>query len=264
MVQLIGILNVTPDSFSDGGQFFTPDNALKQAKKLLADGVALIDAGAQATNPFVQQITADEEWARLAQVLPQLIQEFPGRISLDTFVPTIADKALALGPVIINDIMTFRNPELTKVAATYQATCIVSHLALAATSAQDAHKNYQIDSAQQVLDELMQQRQKLLDAGLKPEYIWLDPGIGFGKTMRLNWELLEFAKLVPQDQTMVIGFSRKRFLATDSQTGEPVEGADKLDSARNFEAAKIVAESAANHQVYIRVHEPKLYTELIA
>ncbi len=264
MVRLIGILNVTPDSFSDGGRFFTPVNALTQAKQLFADGAALIDVGAQATNPFVQPILADEEWARLAQVLPALLNEFPGRLSLDTFNPEVAEKALALGDIIINDVTTFRNPKLIDVIASHQSACIISHLPLAATSIQDAHQNYKIDSAQQVLDELMQQRQKLLDAGVKPGKIMLDPGIGFGKTMRLNWELLSFAQLVLEDQAVVIGFSRKRFLATDQSSGEPLPGADKLSKERNLEAATIAVQSSKDRPLYLRVHDVDWYKELMA
>lgn len=263
MVQFIGILNVTPDSFSDGGRFLDPHTALQQAGRLFADGAALVDVGAQATNPFVQPISADEEWARLTAILTVLLKEYSGRMSIDTFHPEVADKALQFGPVIINDVTTFRNPQLIEGVARHQAECIVSHLPLAATSIEDAHKNYRIDSAQQVLDELMQQRHKLLAAGVKAEDIWLDPGIGFGKTMRLNWELLHFPTMLPKDQKVVIGFSRKRFLATDPQTGEQIRGADKLDTDRNVEAAKIAIEASAGHQLYLRVHEIEPYKPLI-
>ncbi len=265
MVSFIGILNITPDSFSDGGKFLDPVVALTQARKLFADGAGIVDIGSQATNPFVEPISADEEWARLKSILPILNKEFHGRLSLDTFHPEVAEKALRLGPFIINDVTTFRNPSLVEVAARHKATCIVSHLPLQASSIKDAHDNFRMDSAKEVKQELLQQRQIILNAGVSSSDIWLDPGVGFGKTMRLNWELLRFASLLPNNQTVVIGHSKKRFLATDTKTGELLTDANKLKVSkdRNLEAAMIAVQASKNHQLYLRVHDVSWYEDLL-
>ncbi len=264
MVELIGILNVTPDSFSDGGKFLDPTKAVAQANKLFADGANIVDIGAEATNPFVEPISANEEWDRLKEVLPALMEQFPGRLSLDTYHPQTAQKALDIGPIIINDVTTFRDSKLIEVVARHKAKCIVSHMPLAATSINDAHSNFHIDNGDQVKDELLAQRHKLLDAGLPPQNIILDPGIGFGKTMRLNWELLSFAKLFPTPQAIALGHSRKRFLATDEKTGKPLPEPEKLKNSRvrNLKAAGIAITASKQHKFYLRVHDVSLYDDL--
>jgi dihydropteroate synthase len=260
-VQLVGILNVTPDSFSDGGQFFDSKAALVQAQKLFADGAAIVDVGAEATNPKVAPISADEEWQRLKDVLPDLMQRFPDKLSLDTYHSETAEAALKLGDIIINDVTTFRDPKLVAVVARHKARCMVSHMPLQATSITDAHANFRLDDAQQVKDELLQQRQVLIDAGVSPANIILDPGIGFGKSMRLNWELLEFAKLVPNEIVM-LGASRKRFLGTDPKTGEVLPGSDELraDPEQSLKAARIATHAGVR---YLRVHDVAAHAKLL-
>jgi dihydropteroate synthase len=261
-VQLVGILNVTPDSFSDGGLFFDSKKALAQAQKLFDYGAVILDIGAEATNPKVEPISATEEWERLKNVLPELIQKFPGRLSLDTYHPETAERVLKLGPIIINDVTTFKNPKLIEVVARHKAICIVSHLPLAASSIKDAHANFHIDDAAQVKNELLQQRQALIDAGLPAANIILDPGIGFGKTMRLNWELLEFARLVP-DAIVMLGASRKRFLGTNPHTGIPLPNSEELraDPKSSLEAAQIAARAGAK---YVRVHDVASHAQFLA
>lgn len=259
-VKLVGILNITPDSFSDGGQFVNPQAAIEQARKLVADGADILDIGAEATNPWVEPLSAAEEWKRLEPVLPRLMQEFPGKLSLDTYHPETAEAALQLGPIIINDITTFRDARLIAVVAKHGAVCIVSHMPLAAATIRDAHEHFRMDKAVDVKNELLERRQALLDAGVLPGNIILDPGIGFGKSMRLNWELLEFARLVPDTQVM-LGASRKRFLGTDPLSGEPLPNSDALraDPNRSVQAARIAATAGAR---YLRVHDVAAHAEL--
>jgi dihydropteroate synthase len=258
-VKLVGVLNVTPNSFSDGGQFLDTAAALKQAEKLFADRADIIDMGAEATNPWAEPLTPEEEWARLEPILPELTKKFPGKISLDTYHPETAKRALKLGPVWLNDIMTFRDPQMVAIAARNQTMCIVSHAPLLAKTVKEVHES-KIDDIKVVVNELIQQRKQLLEAGVKLQNIILDPGIGFGKTMRLNWQLLEFAKYV--DGPVLVGFSRKRFLSTDPKTGKPLEDEQlRFTAKRNKEAAQVAVNANA---AYMRVHEIKTYKGLLA
>lgn len=242
MTKLVGILNITPDSFYDGGQYTDTTRALQRAKELFAAGADFLDVGAEATNPWADPISATEEWQRLGPVLPQLMQEYPGKISLDTYRPETAEKALALGPVIINDVTMFRDPAMIAVAAKYKAGCIVSHIP--DTDIKATHDNATLSDIAIVKDELLAKYSELISAGVPEKGIILDPGIGFGKTMDLNIELLQFAKLVPGIPVM-IGHSNKRFIAVMS-------GKDKTDIVANLAAAKIAAETGA---AYLRVHD---------
>ncbi len=239
MVQLVGILNVTPDSFSDGGKFLDPSDALKQADQLFTDGASLIDIGAESTRPNATVLGDEEEWKRLEPILSVLIPKYPGKISLDTYHPTSIKNAWAIGPVIINDVTGFNSPAMRDVAVDLDATVIISHLPSGMTI-QQAHDQTPVDSVQQVKDELLARAKMLEDAGLDRNQIILDPGIGFGKTPDVNQQLLTFASLVPQYKVM-IGYSRKRFL-----------GEHRMELAPNITAGKIAAKSGA---VYLRVHD---------
>ncbi len=262
--KLVGILNVTPNSFSDGGLFLDPADALAQARKLFADGASIVDVGAEATNPWADPLTHEQEWARLSPVLPTLVKEFPGKLSLDTYHAETAEKALKIGDIWLNDVTTFRSPEMIAVAAKYNATCIVSHAPLSAKTVKETHA-IKIDDLQIVLDELEQKRQEMITTGVKPENIILDPGIGFGKTMRLNWQLIEFkkhcAKFFGADQKVMLGHSRKRFLATNPVTGEPLPNEKiRFTSERNLEVARKIIDSKTD---YLRVHDIALHAKLI-
>lgn len=262
-VQLVGILNITPDSFSDGGLYADPKKALARAEELLEQGASLIDLGAESTNPKSQPLGADAEWQRIEPILSELLHRYPGQVSVDSYHPDTIEQAALVGDIIINDVTGFNDPQMIRLAAEFNLTCIISHLpACYGDDIQAAHKAKPIDSINQVVDEMLARRNELAAAGVLLENIILDPGIGFGKTMPLNWKLLEFAKLVP-DHAVMIGHSRKRFLGTNPQTGTPLPDADRMrfSARRNQEAAKIALEAGAT---YLRVHEPGIYSELVA
>lgn len=246
MVQLVGILNVTPDSFSDGGQFFDPADALAQAERLCADGAGLIDVGAESTRPNAEPLTDDEEWARLEPVLKVLLDRYPGRISLDSYHPATVRRALKLGPVIVNDVTGMHNPEMVQVVLELKPRVIISHLP--GTDIQQAHRQTSVTTVQQVKADLLAQAAALQTGGLPAENIILDPGIGFGKTPEVNWELLTFARLV-SDYSVMIGYSRKRFL-----------GEDRMELAPNVQAGKVSIESGA---AYLRVHDVAGHKQLL-
>lgn len=236
--KLVGILNITPDSFSDGGKWNTPESAIAHAEQLFADGATIVDVGAESTRPKATPLTADEEWRRLAPVLPMLIERYPDKISVDTYHPSTASRALALGPCIINDVTGFSNPDMVDVVVGSNTRAVISHLP--GSDIQLAHQGEGIDDVLQVRDELLATARELEVLGLARENIILDPGIGFGKTMRLNRELLEFAKVMPEYPVM-IGYSRKRFL-----------GEDRMELEPNLEAGRVAISAGAS---YLRVHD---------
>lgn len=238
MVQLVGILNVTPDSFSDGNLFLEPTAALKQADKLFADGAGLVDVGAESTRPGAIPLTAAEEWQRLEPVLTELVRKYPGQISVDTYHPETAEKALALGDVIINDVTGMNNPAMVQLVITHKPRVIVSHLP--GVDIQAAHQGKLVDDIELVKRELVERAALLQSKGLAKEKITLDPGIGFGKTAELNRELLEFPRLVP-DFPVMIGYSRKRFL-----------GINRMELAPNLEAGRVAIKAGA---AFLRVHD---------
>lgn len=246
MLQLVGILNITPDSFSDGGKFFNPELAIKQANKLFADGANIVDVGAESTRPNATPLSDNEEWGRLEPVLQALIPLFPGKISVDSYHPLNIKRALALGPIIVNDITGMNNPDMVKVVSELKPLVIISHLP--GVDIQEAHRLSPVSSIKQVRDDLLTKAKLLEDNGLKRDQIILDPGIGFGKTMGLNQDLLSFAEQVPQFKVM-IGYSRKRFL-----------GDNRMGLASNLEAGKIATDSGA---AYLRVHDVKGHLGLI-
>jgi dihydropteroate synthase len=240
-VELVGILNVTPDSFFDGDKYLQPQHALFRAYDLFKHGASFIDVGAEATNPWAEPITAEEEWSRLQPILPQLLDAHPNQISLDTRHAKTAERALKIAPVILNDVTMFRDPAMVRVAAAYEARCIVSHIPTADIKA--AHRDATLNDVAAVRDDLLAKREELIAAGVPAENIILDPGIGFGKTMDLNIELLRFAEEVP-DIPVMIGYSNKRLIAVMS-------GLEKTNIAANLAAARIAIESGAR---YLRVH----------
>lgn len=246
MTQLVGILNVTPDSFSDGNLFLEPAAAVAQADKLLKDGAALIDVGAESTRPGASPLTSQDERQRLKLILPELVRRFPGKISVDTYHPETAAWALCLGPVIINDVTGMNDPKMVKVIIDKQATCIISHLP--GGDIQAAHRAKLLDNIDIVKNDLLAKVAELQAGGLRRWQIILDPGIGFGKTPELNVKLQEFARQVPEYKAM-IGYSRKRHL-----------GDKRMELAPNLAAGRLAIASGA---AYLRVHDVAGHRQLI-
>lgn len=246
MARFVGIVNVTPDSFSDGGEFLAAEQALAHAYQLFKQGATIIDFGAQSTRPGATLLTAEEEWQRLEPVISQL-SDAPFEISIDTFYPEVIEKVREFIPnVIINDVTMAHNPDMQHFIGASGLRVFLSHLPLSVHGdIQAAHQMpHLIDDVATVKQELLQQRSELIKLGAHPEQIILDPGIGFGKTMRLNAELIKFAHEVPNIPVM-IGFSRKRFI-------EQFLHQDRFDPMVNNALAQKAIESGA---AYLRVHE---------
>lgn len=246
MVQFVGILNVTPDSFSDGGKFFSPKAALTQAKQLFSDGASIVDIGAESTRPHAVGLSADQEWKRLEPILKKLLPTYPGKISLDSYHPKNIMRAFKIGPIIVNDVTGMNNPTMIAVVSELKPTVIISHLHGA--DIQKAHQMVPVSTIMQVKQDLLAKAQVLESNGLRRDKIILDPGIGFGKTMDLNFHLLGFAKEVPEFKVM-IGYSRKRFL-----------GESRMDLEPNLEAGMVAIASGA---AYLRLHDVAGHRQLL-
>jgi len=243
-VKLVGILNITPDSFSDGGQFLYENAALQQAKKLFDEGADLVDVGGESTKPRASVVEPSEEWNRIKDVIRKLLKEYPGKISLDTRHPETAERFLQFGGTILNDVSGFRDPKMIELAAKYKPVCIVNHFP--GKDPTEVHTK-RINDVNTVVEDLLNRKKLLVSAGIAEDKMVLDPGIGFGKTQELNYKLIEFARLV-KDSPVMIGYSRKRFLGEDRFKLEP-----------NLEAGQRAIDSGAS---YLRVHEIRPYRNL--
>jgi dihydropteroate synthase len=202
---VMGILNVTPDSFSDGGLFLSPEQAVRHALNMQEEGANIIDIGGQSTRPGSTRIAPEQELARLLPVLKQLHSQLDIPISIDTFYPQVAAEALANGASIINDVTGFDDPAMAAVAAQSDCGCIVMH-----------HTGTDSDIICEVHQYFMKQLEMLYHRGIAKERICFDPGIGFGKNHQQNLQLLANAgKLRAGDCALLIAASRKRVIGAE-------------------------------------------------
>ena len=218
---LMGILNITPDSFSDGGQFNELQAAIAQAQYMIDNGADIIDIGGQSTRPGAEQISVTEEFNRVIPVIKAIRQQFSIPISVDTTRATIAQDAIAAGADLINDISggTF-DPEMFSVAANLDVPIILMHMRGTPQTMQQM-TDYQ-DLVADIIDFLSHQIQNAIACGVRESKIIIDPGIGFAKTPEQNIELLrrlsEFKALkVP----ILVGTSRKSFIGKIINQPEP-------------------------------------------
>jgi dihydropteroate synthase len=246
MVQLVGILNITPDSFSDGDLFLDPERAVRHAEELFKAGASLVDIGAESTRPGAVPITPAEEWRRLKPVLEWFSTLYPSKLSLGTYHPETAKRALAMRDFVINDVTGLSSQAMADIVVERQVRCVIGHLP--GTDIQAVHRAKPVDSIQQVVDDLLAKATAIEEKGLKRRNIILDPGIGFGKSTELNWQLLKFAEHVP-DYPVMIGYSRKRFL-----------GDKRLELATNLAAGQVAIEAGA---AYLRVHDVAGHQQLL-
>jgi dihydropteroate synthase len=223
---IAGILNLTPDSFSDGGQFLHPDQALAQADRLLADGADLLDLGGESTRPGSEPVPVEEELRRVVPVIEALVARHPAlALSVDTVKHEVARAALDAGAAIVNDVSAFRlDPSLAATVRDAGAGAILMHSrGSVSTMARLDHAEYAPDVVTGVREELRQALDGALAAGLPVDSIVLDPGFGFAKTAEQNLRLLDqLAALLPLGRPLLVGPSRKRFLgsATGRELGE--------------------------------------------
>lgn len=209
---IMGILNVTPDSFSDGGKFFTPTQAVEQALRMEDAGADILDIGGESTRPYSESVAADDELARIEPVITALAERVSIPISIDTSKSSVARAAIALGAEILNDVTGLEGDEaMPSLAAQTEVGVCAMHMQGTPQTMQDAPSYESV--VRDILQYLRQRDAKLLEAGIAAERICLDPGIGFGKTHEHNIELLQQVEAFHElDRPLLVGHSRKGFI----------------------------------------------------
>ncbi len=242
---VMGILNVTPDSFSDGKLFFNPDKAVEHAKQMVTDGADIIDIGGESSRPGSDQVSEGEELRRVSRIIKKLKDEIKVPISIDTYKPGVAEECIKLGASIINDINGLRGEEMIKVAAKYRVPVIIMHMKGTPKTMQ-ANPSYK-DVVEEIKQFLSHQIRKAKKAGVKD--IIIDPGIGFGKTTYHNLIILKnLEKFKELNCPMLVGLSRKSFIG--NITGLPVN--ERMEGT--LAAISIAIINGAN---IVRVHDVK-------
>jgi dihydropteroate synthase len=246
----MGVLNVTPDSFSDGGVHLDPDVAAAAARRMVEEGAAIVDVGGESTRPGSVGVSADEELRRVEPVLERLAGELP--VSIDTTKAEVARRALALGAELVNDVTALRgDPELAGVVADSGVYLCLMHM-------QGEPRTMQLDPryddvASEVAAFLEERLAFAVSQGIPEERICLDPGIGFGKTVEHNLELVRrLYVLFALGRPVLIGFSRKRTLA-------------RLTGATDLRSASVAAAIAAYEHgaTILRVHDVREHVEAL-
>jgi dihydropteroate synthase len=248
---VMGVLNITPDSFSDGGKFFDVKRAAEHALKMQRDGADLLDIGAESTRPGSLPISAAEEVARILPILEALRGKLKIPISVDTQKFGVAEIALGAGAQILNDVSGLRgDPRLAQVAAQYGAPLILMHMRGNPRTMQKGP--FARDVLQDVIGGLRQSIAIARKAGVAKSQIVIDPGIGFGKSYAQNYELLDkLLELAKLGYPIMVGTSRKGFLgATLAKNGKPAPPEQRL-----WATAATVAASILNGAHIVRVHD---------
>jgi dihydropteroate synthase len=252
---VVGVVNVTPDSFSDGGVNLRPEDAVASARRMVSEGAALVDIGGVSTRPGSLGVSPDEELRRVRPVLEAVARELP--VSIDTSRAEVARRALALGAVMVNDVTALRgDPELAGVVADAGAYVCLMHM-LGEPRTMQERPRYD-DVVSEIASFLEERLAFAVDAGIEEDRVCLDPGIGFGKTVEHNLELLaRLGELAALGRPILVGASRKRFLGRllgdpDALTG-PV--------AASVAAAVVAYERGAS---LFRVHDVREHVEALA
>lgn len=248
---IMGILNLTPDSFSDGGRFAEPSRAIARAEQLAADGAAILDLGGESTRPGATPVPEEEEIRRVRPVFEELRRQLPATlVSIDTTRSSVARVALDLGAAIVNDVSGLRlDPGMASLVAERKAGLVLMHSRGGpGTLGSNEHAEYPDGVLPAVIGELGQSLDRAGTAGIPASYLVVDPGLGFGKTPEQSLELLRgLPALRALGKPILIGPSRKRFLG--AITGKPVEDRDAAT------AAACALGWTAGARIF-RVHEP--------
>ena len=243
--RIMGVLNVTPDSFSDGGIFFSREKAVEQALAMEADGADIIDIGGESTRPYAEKVSLEQELDRVIPVIEELSRAVKIPLSIDTYKAAVAEKAVQAGATIINDISAFRfDPEMVKVAKNSGVPVILMHMKGTPGNMQD----------NPVYDDLMGEIKaffseainKAEKSGIAKNMLILDPGIGFGKSFNHNLQIIrDLKKLEDLDLPVLLGSSRKAFIGNIL---------DKPAEQRDTGTMATVAAGIMNGAHIVRVH----------
>ena len=239
--RVMGILNVTPDSFSDGGRYLEPDAAIRRALEMVAQGADLIDIGGESTRPGSDPIPADEEWRRIRPVFEGLVRTTGVPLSVDTRKPEVAARALEAGASIVNDVSGLRDPEMVRGIAGARAGAVIVHM-LGEPKTMQVAPSYG-DVVAEVRGFLAARIETAVLAGVPREALAVDPGIGFGKALDHNLELLaHIGDLTALGRPVVIGVSRKSFLGAlfPSTSGERLSASLAAAAFAVIQGAQVV------------------------
>ena len=252
---IMGILNVTPDSFSDGGAYVTVEQALGQAGKMHEEGADIIDIGAESSRPGSQPIDEAEELEHLMPVLEAVHRAVPIPISVDTTKAAVARRALEAGASIINDITALRgDPLMAEVVAQSGAAIVLMHMQGTPATMQQAPRYGNV--TQEVIAFLCERAQTAMKQGIKRSQIVLDPGFGFGKLQEHNLQLLnDFAMLTHLGYPLLAGLSRKQFIGRLTQ--QPVH-------ERGYGTAGAVAVAVLKGAHIVRVHDVRAMRDTVS
>jgi len=256
---VMGVLNVTPDSFSDGGRYLAADAAIAHGVRLAQEGADIVDVGGESTRPGAQPVTPEQEAARVIPVVAALTGEgIP--VSIDTMHASVARAAVEAGAVLINDVSGGRaDPAMAATVADLDVDFVAMHWR-APSQEMDARDHYD-DVVAEVRAELEECVAALADAGVRTERIILDPGLGFAKVTESNWPLLARMSDWAGDTRVLIGASRKRFLGAAIAR----DGVDAADPAVREHATTAVTALAVAAGVWgVRVHDPVAARDAIA
>lgn len=254
-IEIMGIVNVTPDSFSDGGSFFDLEAAVAQVRFLIASGADSIDIGGESTRPFAEPVSLDEELRRTIKLIRQVRTFSTIPISIDTRKAEVARQALAAGASIINDISALQgDPEMIEVARASGARVVIMHMQGTPETMQvDPHYD---DVVEEIYSFFAQRLKELEAAGIDPERIIIDPGIGFGKRLAHNLSLIkQLNRFTRLGRPILLGHSRKRFLG--ELTGQTAPD-------RDLATAVISALSVGKGVSILRVHDVSATRQAVA
>ena len=256
---VMGVLNVTPDSFSDGGQHFEFDFALIHAREMMAQGADIIDVGGESTRPGADRIAPEEEERRVLSVIETLVAD-GATVSIDTMNASTARAAIAAGAKIINDVSGgLADPEMFRVAAESGATLIISHWR-GFSDIMDTQNSYN-DVARDVTAELQVRVDAALAAGVSRDKLVIDPGLGFAKDLKQNWQLVaRLDALESLGLPILVGASRKRFIAGVIEPDAPAEA----DNNRRDVATAVLTALLLQRKMWgVRVHNVQLTRDTI-
>lgn len=251
---IMGILNVTPDSFSDGGQYHALEAAFKQAEKMVADGAKIIDIGGESTRPGASVVSLEEELARVIPIIKRIALQLDVVISIDTSKAQVMREAIAAGAHIINDVRALQEEGALQAAVELAVPVCIMHMQGQPSNMQDAPSYHDVTT--EVLAFLQQRIDDCVNAGIRREHIILDPGFGFGKTLEQNYQLLADTAVFHQfGLPVLIGVSRKSMIGNLLQCDESQRLAGSLACA---------SAAATDGAQILRVHDVRETADVLA
>jgi len=251
---VMGVLNVTPDSFSDGGKWLDQAAAVDRGLEMVRNGADVIDVGGESTRPGADPVSVEEELKRVIPVIKALREDTATRISIDTFKPEVARAAVEAGADIWNDVRALQEPGALQTAAELGVPVILMHMSGQPKTMQE--KPEYTDVVGEVCDFLTERADLAMAAGVTADSIWLDPGIGFGKTLDHNLALMrDLDQVIALGYPVLFGASRKRFIAALD------DGADEMERLGGSLAAAMRAAQAG--AAMVRVHDVRMTVQAL-